>query len=326
VRSAFILLAAFSIHATLTVTMAAPPDAIPGSPVPPLKAPMARTASRAAVEQRLVAPPLPPAIRSEAPAASVGKAPTEAAAAERRPYLQQPTTTGDAERAEIWNSPEMGEARRLVTEFSRRAARTSPREGAEFLRNLSRLPPDEMASWLRRFQERRMNIALQQAVEAAARQLMLEQAISRQEAVRQAYANINYLRSVAAQSMQDRFLTQQQFSRQLGDARMLAREAQAATRPPHPDDDQSLDFVFDPSSPRGYRRRVAAAMSLPGDLPPSDPRNFIRGEEGVDFGEWATTRDAEPPVAGVSDRTPPAAPLPVAEPAAEAGPAPAGGE
>jgi hypothetical protein len=54
--------------------------------------------------------------------------------------------------------------------------------------------------------------------------------------------------------------------------------------------------VTDPSSPRGYKRRVGAAMSLPGDLPPDDPRNFIEGEEGVDFGEWATTPDAEPPV------------------------------
>ena len=57
-----------------------------------------------------------------------------------------------------------------------------------------------------------------------------------------------------------------------------------------------FEAVFDPSSPRGYGRRVGAAMSLPGDLPRSDPRNFIRGEGGVDFGDWATRRDAQPPI------------------------------
>jgi hypothetical protein len=53
-----------------------------------------------------------------------------------------------------------------------------------------------------------------------------------------------------------------------------------------------FECVFDPSSPRGYRREVAAAMSLPGDLPRNDARNYIRGEQGVDFGESAT-REAE---------------------------------
>jgi hypothetical protein len=173
-----------------------------------------------------------------------------------------------------------------VVEFSRRSAHTSPQEGQQFLQQLSKLPPNKMQSWLKRYQERRLRIALEREVEQLARQLMVERALNRQEAMRQAFAHVSQLRAGAAEAMQ--------MQRQLGPTRLmprgdiLAEHAWPAYDP--------LEAVVDPASPRGYRRRVAGAMSLPGDLPPDDPRNFIEGDEGVDFGEWATSRDAEPPV------------------------------
>ena len=60
-----------------------------------------------------------------------------------------------------------------------------------------------------------------------------------------------------------------------------------------------FDATTDPMNPRGYFRQVAAAMTLPGDLPRDDPRNFLRGDAGADFGQWATTRDAVPPIPGI---------------------------
>ena len=47
---------------------------------------------------------------------------------------------------------------------------------------------------------------------------------------------------------------------------------------------------FDPASPQGDARYWAASASLPGDLPPSDPRNYIRGEEGIDTGAGTSPR------------------------------------
>ena len=132
---------------------------------------------------------------------------------------------------------------------------------------------------------RRLRIALEREVEQLARQLMVERAINRQEAMRQAFAHVSQLRAEAAAAMQ--------MQRQLGPTRLILR-GEVVTIDVWPVYDP-LEAVVDPASPRGYRRRVAAAMSLPGDLPPGDPRNFIEGKEGVDFGEWATSRDAEPP-------------------------------
>jgi hypothetical protein len=215
----------------------------------------------------------------------------------------------------------MREARTAVLDFSRRSAQTSPAEGEQFLSRLSQLSVDDMASWLERYQARQADLSFGRDVEKMARQLMLDEAIDRQEATRQAYENVSRLRDEAAAS-QERNAIEQARAIQASRARRGEQQSQIIGLGPiyNP-----LEPVLDPSSPQGYRRRVGATMSLPGDLPRNDPRNFIRGEEGVDFGEWANRRDAEPPVpdaSGASTGPAPAAATPAAS--APAGPAPEG--
>jgi len=188
----------------------------------------------------------------------------------------------------------MLEARTAVMEFCRRAARTSPAEGQEFLTQLSQLPPEEMRLWLEWFQARRMDVVNGRELEGFARQLQAEYAISRLETKRQAAANGAALRSQAAAARRQQCPT----GWQVGEAQLAWRNGPTLISVTPRFD--PFEPVFDPSSPRGYARRVAAAMSLPGDLPRSDPRNFMRGEEGADFGEWATRRDAQPPTTPVA--------------------------
>ena len=284
VRTLLCLAIVASQLAVEQVACCRPPDEVANSPIPPLQEPTPRRITRTF---------------HNTPSASLLPFPTAAPTAHQQLGTVSPqrdfgianTEQYAAERLEIWESSEMREARAFVVEFSQRAAQTSPAEGQQFLKRLSQLSPDEVRNWLERFQSRRTNTLLQQEAELWARQLMLEQAISRQEALRQAFENIKYLRSLQMANG-EQLLTPEQYAQQLRTARMIDREgaiSRAMQRGYDP-----LDATTDPMNPRGYDRQVAGAMTLPGDLPREDPRNFMR--EAADYGEWANSRDAQPPV------------------------------
>lgn len=276
----FVLIAAAGAHGR-------PPDEIAGSPVPPLKEAVRQPVTRATN--------VLPGINLQAPSKQVAKPAIgtinlplrakhqpkkqDAAKKESQPTEEIPVPYATTPE-EIWASPEMIEAREVVAEFCRRSSQTSPKEGDEFLAKLKKLPTKEMRAWLVRYQRVRLTRYLEAETERLARQLMVDHAMSRQEAVRQAAANIRQRRMEANASGLP-FMTH-------GRRQSIIIITETNYNPFEP--------VTDPSSPQGYKRRVAAAMSLPGDLPPNDPRNFIEGEEGVDYGEWANTPDAEPPI------------------------------
>jgi hypothetical protein len=271
---------------TLVVTAhGRPPDEILGSPIPPLKEPVRQPAPRAATMLPSVNLPTTakPTTNPSLPGNNLpftDKRPVSKKPAVAREPIDEGVKSYATTPEEIWASPEMVEAREVVAEFCRRSSQTSPKEGEQFLAKLQQLPAEEMRSWLVRYQQRRLHQYLEAETERLARQLMVEHAMSRQDAIRRAAANISQQRSIANASGLP-FMTH-------GKRHDVIITTGTNYNPFEP--------VTDPMSPRGYKRRVAAAMSLPGDLPADDPRNFIKGEEGVDFGEWASTPDAEPPV------------------------------
>jgi len=279
-----------------------PPDKVAHSPIPPLEQPKLRSASRVArvgFNSTSTGHTYKSDWSSNPPAAAArslytNQRPLSIATPQRdAAHLD---TKGDSDannrqgQSEIWNTPEMVAARDSVVEFCRLCAQTSPAEGERFLVQLSELSPEAMLNWLERFQTRRMSVSRGREVERMARQAKVEYTIRQQEARRRASANIADLRGQAADSTNEEVLLEQELE---APSYSVYRSTGSLwqTRGYDP-----FDAVTDPMSPRGYARRVAAAMSLPGDLPRSDPRNFIRGDEGIDLGEWATTREAVPPV------------------------------
>jgi hypothetical protein len=303
-RSAFISTLAMASLLWADVAMSVPPDQIRNSPIPPLQAPQRRTARRVPVQQQtppapqngvLLAPTTALPTNGSNGALPTGEQPAPYPAATPRSAPgagneQAPEIDYDAQRAEIWNSPEMREAQQWVMEYVRRSAQSSEREGGEFLRRLSQLSPSEMRNWLERYQQQRMRLEVERSSNDFARQLMVENAAGRQEAARQSFNNINQYQSAAAAWAQDRFATLNTASQHLRVQRSTQRDMTVLN-------DREQDFnpfwpVFDPASPQGRRARWAAAASLPGDLPPSDPRNFIRGEEGIDTGAGTSPQDA----------------------------------
>lgn len=283
------------------------PDEVAFSPVPPLEQTLQQRATRAAAGNLLPTGVGPAHERVLLPPPAASAKSVDFNSRPQMPCPQQGDTEGahvegyslrssNSQQLEIWNSPDMLEARNAVMEFCRRSARTSPAEGQQFLARLSRLSPDKMRLWLERFQARRTNASRGQELARKARQLAVEGAIRRQEAIRQTAQNIAEMRRQAAEPTEEQLSSKPRL------------EAANYHYVPHGGPGSmgaTLSYdpfspEFDPSSPRGYARRVAAAMSLPGDLPASDPRNFIRDLEAVDLGESAATHAAEPATAIVA--------------------------
>jgi hypothetical protein len=190
------------------------------------------------------------------------------------PYGDQPTSDA-ADRAALWNSPEMREAREYVAEYSRRSARTSPQQVERYLQQVSQLPSPQMQQWLRELQAKRIANERQQAVAESARQLGLDHAMQR-----------------IGQSQQAGFNAQQMKTAMAEYAQMQSDLQQAAAEEPPVDRKAELAaaiaaqrLVFDPFAPTldpaspPARTRYAAAAVLPGDLPRGDPANFSRGDD-----------------------------------------------
>lgn len=227
----------------------------------------------------------------------------------------------DAEREEaarlaVWNSEEMLEARRYALEVGKHSARSSEREAQAFLNRLSTLSSTQMTQWLQRLQAQRRGIALQRAIEDEAREARTEESLALLREQQAAREQIHQWQARSTGWLQSRFETE----RALTELRRGERADAIAA--------QRLQFnpfypTLDPMTPPA---KVAGAVTLPGDLPRSDPRNFIRGEEGVDFGDGSvgTSGVAAPVAPSPAPPTPPSA-APVAVEGGSSGAAEAGG-
>lgn len=176
----------------------------------------------------------------------------------------------EVERVKIWNSPEMEQARAYIEGYALRSARFQPKDAAAYLAKLRQMSPADMKAWLERFKVKQASLARSAAVAKAGRQMAIDRALAEHEAVQQSYANLKLNQTAAAQMNDQRVEQQQQLGRQMASARDAFRSEQATTMMHSPD----YSWIIDPP----YYTRVAAAATLPGDLPRGDPTNFIRGD------------------------------------------------
>src|SRR5688572_13143536 len=126
-RTAFISTLALASLLWADMAWSIPPDRVRNSPIPPLQAPQPRTARRVPVEQQT--PPPPESGVLLAPTTALPANGARSAGAQLAPYPEAaPQSSGansepaqevdyDAQRADIWNSPEMREARVRVMDF-----------------------------------------------------------------------------------------------------------------------------------------------------------------------------------------------------------------
>jgi hypothetical protein len=165
----------------------------------------------------------------------------------------------------------MNEARRWVLEYGRRSRQFNEEAARAYLAKVKRLSPTAMRDWLAALNTRRANLQRSTEVTHALRQRSVDEAFLRLQAVREAQANSAQAQLRAALAARGQMLTQQQYSTELQAVRQAGRS----------------DYLWNMYYSRDYGRmlafpdrgtKIAAMYMLPGDLPPSDPRNFIRGD------------------------------------------------
>jgi hypothetical protein len=163
----------------------------------------------------------------------------------------------------------MVEAREWVRDHSRRSVRFTPQDADAYLARLRQMSPQQMQQWLQRYHARQANISRSQEVARAARQMSISRARAWQQEVQRTYANMKIGQAQAALMAGDQYQAQSA----LGGARAAGIEAErAAVVANRLDNDYS--WLWKPN----YYSQRAAAISLPGNLPAGDPRNFIRGD------------------------------------------------
>lgn len=219
------------------------------TPTPPLGAPGA------------VATPPAGADPNPAPAVDAGS-----------PGVTDPWAGGDdldAERKRIWNSREMVAAREYIRQYSLRSRQFTPQQAEQYVAQLRQMSPESLTKWLEKFhvlQERR-----RQAEEVArtARQTAVEESLRRLQATHESYLAAGEGSNEAALNARNELARQQQFRESATAARRAGRNAFVSDALTNP-----YDWIINPD----WYTKWAASASLPGDLPRSDPRNFIRGD------------------------------------------------
>ena len=150
---------------------------------------------------------------------------------------QQPTNPAslEAQREQIWNSPDMLRARAWLQDYCSKSPKVSPEQGKNYMKELANMTPSQMEVWLLKFndeeeQRQQRNAFWQQAHEAG-----LSRAMAANQATEQAYASINRQQSEAAGE------AQQQVNEQTQAAQAAAQQKQL-----------DLSAPYAPYAPYGY--------------------------------------------------------------------------
>jgi hypothetical protein len=116
--------------------------------------------------------------------------------------------SADAERQQIWNSPNMLRARAWLEEYCERSAKITPAEKQQYMTELEKLSPTQMKLWLLKFDEQEEARQQQQAFFEQTRAAALSRAKTVDAAAQQSYAAINSGETQAANQAQQQLNTQ----------------------------------------------------------------------------------------------------------------------
>ncbi len=119
----------------------------------------------------------------------------------------------DAERAKIWNSPNMLRARAWLYDHISKSAKITPEESKKYVTELENLTPAQMKLWLLKFDHEEQQRQQQYTFWQQGQQVLAGQAVAAHRATQQAYANINREETAAAEQEQGQ-LNEQAAARQ----------------------------------------------------------------------------------------------------------------
>jgi hypothetical protein len=137
-------------------------------------------------------------------AAPATTSPTAAATA-------QSAAATNAEREQIWNSPNMLRARAWLQEYCARSAKYTPEEKQQYMTELQNLSPMQMKLWLLKFDQEEESRQQQYSFWEQAHNAALSRAMAAEQATQKSYSVINREENQAAAG------DQQQLNQQAAD-------------------------------------------------------------------------------------------------------------
>ena len=148
---------------------------------------------------------------------------------------QQPTNPAslEAQREQIWNSPNMLRARAWLQDYCSKSPKVTPEQGKKYMQELANMTPSQMEVWLLKFDHEEQQRQQQYSFWQQAHEAGLSRAMAANRATQQAYATINQEETEAAG------VAQQQVNEQTQAAQSMAQQKQ-------------LDLATGPYAPYGY--------------------------------------------------------------------------
>lgn len=141
--------------------------------------------------------------------------------------MRQPTKPSasqaelQAEREQIWDSPDMLRARAWLKDYCSKSAKVTPEMAKQYETELTNMTPNQMRLWLMKFDEQEQQRQQQWADFQHYNAAGLQQAAGYRRQTQQAYAAINQESTAAAQNAQQQMNEQQEAEQTTQENRML---------------------------------------------------------------------------------------------------------
>jgi hypothetical protein len=131
----------------------------------------------------------------------------------------------DAERQQIWNSPNMLRARAWMQDYFSKSARITPEQANAYTTELEHLTPAQMRLWLLKFDHEEEQRQQRQQLWQRAHTAALSQAVAANQATQRAYAAINRGENEAAGEEQQQLNEQAQAQQEMAEDKQLETAA-----------------------------------------------------------------------------------------------------
>jgi hypothetical protein len=127
----------------------------------------------------------------------------------------------NAEREQVWNSPNMLRARAWLTDYCKNSSKVTPEMAKHYQTELENMTPSQMKLWLLRFDHAEEQLQQRQALWQQAHNLSIQQALAANQATQRAYSEINREESEAAGVAQQQLNEQTQFQQNMATEKQL---------------------------------------------------------------------------------------------------------
>ena len=128
----------------------------------------------------------------------------------------------DAERAAIWNSPNMLRARAWLQDYCNTSAKVKPGEGEKYMNELANMTPTQMNLWLMKFDEEEAGKQQQQQLWQQAHQAGLAHAMAANRAAQKSLASVSQEETSDANQEQQQLNEEQQMEQEESADKQLA--------------------------------------------------------------------------------------------------------